>query len=75
MEKSKYEKPVVRNLDAVVPVQGSCSSGNTEITLGECISGTIVLEPCTTGTGEYPRISCQNGDFAGGGCWNGSDAG
>ena len=74
MKKSKYEKPVARNLDAVQPVQGSCLSGNVEYQLEPCRSGDQAIE-CATGAIVYPTTPCTAGAFAGGSCFTGTDAG
>jgi len=75
MKKSKYEKPVVRNLDAVQPVLGSCGSGNVEYTLTLCEPGGIAFKSCNVGDINMPFVPCENGSSAGGGCVNGYEAG
>lgn len=76
MEKSKYEKPVARNLDAVQPVQGSCWSGNTEYDMGPpCVTGDFALQDCTSGGVVLPVVGCTDGSNAGQSCISGFEAG
>jgi len=76
MEKSKYEKPVAQNLDAVQPVQGSCLSGNIEYTVtGSCDNGDAAAPSCEVGSVVLPLVLCESGSSAAGSCWSGSSAG
>ena len=77
MKKSKYEKPVARNLDAVQPVQGSCLSGNIEYTVvGTCESGNAAVTPCIVGSVVMPPQQCFPGGSAAYSCIaNGTQAG
>jgi len=75
MEKAKYEKPVVRDLDAVQPVQGSCRSGNIEYSVtDDCQNGLAAFQPCSAGTVVLLDDFCNNGDSASLSCWSGSSA-
>ena len=77
MKKSKYEKPVARNLDAVQPVLGSCLSGNGEVDMTWCDpTGSLATGSCDpTGTTIIPFVPCAVGDSAGASCSTGNIAG
>jgi len=78
MEKYKYEKPVGRDLNTVLPVQGSCNSGNgyTPGYVGNCDPGGTATPSCSGGSAVLPATFCNpSGSSAGVACWNGSNAG
>ena len=77
MDKKKYEKPSIRNLDATArgEVQ-SCLTGVAEGSAGNCAgTGGYALIDCGGGGTVLPDFSCRSGGTAGLSCITGYTAG
>lgn len=77
MKKSKYEKPVAKDLSSIQIAQGSCVTGQPEYTMINCsTTGEIALTTCVGGGIVYPAVTCiPSGNQAGYSCVSGYGAG
>ncbi|MBN1564446.1 MAG: hypothetical protein JXA10_11445 [Anaerolineae bacterium] len=77
MDKQKYEKPSIRNLDQTARGQAqSCLTGISEQSAGNCSgTGGYALGACGGGSTPMPFQTCTNGGDAGLSCVVGSVAG
>jgi hypothetical protein len=76
--KQKYERPIVRDMNALPISSGSCVSGRGEATVTErcATAGALALGACGGGGQPKPEIVClPSGNLAGYSCVNGNSAG